>query len=355
MTALLPGQVMRVSQRRGIYTRREVLTALAGGAIALRAASLEGANEAKRLRGAFMILNTPFTADGAVDWEDLAREALFVDRAGAQGIVWPQGSSLVTTLSRDERMRGMEVLAKAVQGRRTALVLGVQGKDTADMLEYAARAEALAPDAMIAMPPTSAASLDDYRAYFRALGGATTRPVIVQTSGGARSLVPPTEMIVELAREFPHLGYVKEESEPLVQRMQAELAHRDVMKGIFCANLGVPWLYSMRLGLDGVITGNGMYADLFAKIWEFHEQKRSEPLRDAYSKFLLMRNLNEQIPGADLYIMKKRGIFKTTAVRERPGAPGAKPKVTVRTYSPIEIAEIEYRFAALKPYLNAER
>ena len=34
-------------------------------------------------------------------------------------------------------MRGMEVLAKAVQGKRVALVLGVQGKDTAEMLEYA--------------------------------------------------------------------------------------------------------------------------------------------------------------------------------------------------------------------------
>ena len=117
----------------------------------------------KPLRGAFMILHTPFTADGAVDWEDLEREVAFVDRAGCQGIVWPQGSSGVATLTKDERLRGMEVLAKAVQGRKVALVLGVQGRDTAEMLEYAARAEALAPDAVIAMPPTSAASLDDYR------------------------------------------------------------------------------------------------------------------------------------------------------------------------------------------------
>ena len=38
------------------------------------------------------------------------------------------------------------------------------------------------------------------------------------------------------------------------------------MKGIFCANLGVNWLYAMRLGLDGIITGNAMFADLFAKM-----------------------------------------------------------------------------------------
>ena len=47
------------------------------------------------------------------------------------------------------------------------------------MLTYLRAAEALAPDALIAMPPTSAATIDDYRAYFRALGQATRRPVVI--------------------------------------------------------------------------------------------------------------------------------------------------------------------------------
>src|SRR5262245_18531128 len=162
-------------------TRREFLLTAAGTAVATRLRRLSAA-EGKPMRGAFMILNTPFTAAGAVDWEDLAREAVFVDRCGCQGIVWPQGSSSVATLTRDERMHGMEVLAKAVQGKRTALVLGVQGKDTAEMLEYARRAEAFSPDAVIAMPPGSGQTQDDYLQYFRALAGVTARPVIVQTS-----------------------------------------------------------------------------------------------------------------------------------------------------------------------------
>ena len=43
--------------------------------------------------------------------------------------------------------------------------------------------------------------MDDYRAYFRALGAATKRPIFVQTSGGARNLFPSPELIIELARE----------------------------------------------------------------------------------------------------------------------------------------------------------
>jgi dihydrodipicolinate synthase/N-acetylneuraminate lyase len=337
-------------------TRREALMgviAAAVGAGHLEAVSRAGERPgAKALRGAFMILHTPFAADGAVDWDDLTREALFVDRCGGHGIVWPQGSSSVATLTRDERMHGMEVLAKAVAGKRVALVLGVQGNDTAEMLEYAQQADALAPDAVIAMPPTSGRTVDDYRAYFRALAGATKRPVILQTSGGARDLVPTTDLIVDLAREFPHFGYVKEESEPLAERIRAEVAARPPMKAIFSANLGANWLYAMRLGVDGVITGNAMYADLFAKMWALHEARKDDELRDAFGRFLLMRNLNEQLPGTDLYIMQKRGIFKTNVTRAGRPAAGEKPKVTMRTFSPTEVAEIEYRFAALKPYLT---
>jgi dihydrodipicolinate synthase/N-acetylneuraminate lyase len=302
---------------------------------------LVGNDAAKSLRGVFIILNTPFTVDKAVDWDDLRGEVTFVDRCGAQGVVWPQGSSGVATLTKDERMRGMEVLAEAARGRNVALVLGVQGNDIPEMLEYVREADRLKPDAVIAMPPTRAAREDDYRDYFRALGHATERPVILQTTGGAKNLTPSTDLIVELAREMPNFGYVKEESQPLVERIRTEVSRRPPMKRIYGANLGVPWLYQLRLGVDGVITGNGMYADLLARIWQHHERGELEKLSDAFGKFLLVRNLNDEIPGADLYVMKRRGVFKTTVTRTH----------EPYSFAPEAIAEIEFRLAAIRPYL----
>src|SRR4029453_14629180 len=213
-------------------TRRECLGMLSAAAFVPRL-PLADTSSAKPMRGAFMILSTPFTDSGEVDWDDLTREACFVDDCGAHGIVWPQGSSSVANLTKAERLRGMEVLATAVHGRRTALVLWGQGRPTAEMLEYARRAEALAPDAMIAMPPSTAKSLDDYREYFRALGQVTKRPVFVQTSGGARDLVPSVDLMVDLAREFPHVAYVKEESAPIAERRTAELGPRPPPKRTF--------------------------------------------------------------------------------------------------------------------------
>jgi dihydrodipicolinate synthase/N-acetylneuraminate lyase len=304
---------------------------------------------AKAMRGVFIILTTPFTAAGEVAWDDLGRETAFVDACGCAGVVWPQGSSGVANLTSAERTRGMEVLAAAARGKSAALVLGVQGRDTAEMLEYARRAEALEPDALIAMPPSAARGLDEYRDYFRALAKATSRPVIVQTSGGARDLAPGVDLIVQLAREFPHVAYVKEESAPLVERMKAEARQRPPLKGVFGASLGAGWLYEMRLGLDGVITGMGMYPDLMARIWSMHEKGDAAGVRDAYAKFLLMRNVSQQIPGADLYLFRKRGIFKAMTTRTG-GAAAWKAKTFDLTAD--ETAEIDYRFEALTPYLQ---
>ena len=329
-----------------VCTRRNWLVSVGSAALVSRPvaqAAPDKSTSGKPMQGAFIILSTPYTSSKAVDWEDLAGEVDFLDRCGVQGLVWPQLSSELLQLTKEERMRGMQVLAKAAKGKKPVLVLGVQGDDTAEMLEYASQAESLAPDAMIAIPPKKAKSLDDYREYFRALCKQTKRPVFLQTSGGAPSVVASVDFIVELAKEFPNFGYVKEEHDPVIARMAALVAQRpDPIKRVFGANFGNGWLYQMRLGCDGTITGGAMYADIYARLWNLHVQNKPDETRELFSKLLLMLNLDQDIPGTRLYMLKKRGIFKTAVSRQR------EYKLTAG-----EIAEIEYRFESLRPYLQA--
>ena len=100
----------------------------------------------------------------------------------------------------------------------------------------------------------------------------------------------------------------------------------------------------MRMGLDGVITGESMYADLMGKIWRAHEGGRHAEARDGYSRYLLMRNLNEQIPNVDLYVLRKRGIFKTMFTRR--GQSGG-TRVAEPQFPADVVAEIEDRLAAV--------
>jgi dihydrodipicolinate synthase/N-acetylneuraminate lyase len=200
------------------------------------------------------------------------------------------------------------------------------------------------------------------RQYWRALASVAERPVIIQTTGGVayKGPAPSLQLLIELAKEFPHFGYIKEEASPVIGRTRALLAARPPIRRVFSARGGLGWLYESRLGTEGVITERAVYADVLTRIWEL-QQNGADPaaLRDAYSKFLLMTNLSETVPGgslrgAQLYLWKKRGVFQTMVSRHY--GPGntipASPNFSELKLNDEDIAEIEYRFDALKPYLK---
>jgi dihydrodipicolinate synthase/N-acetylneuraminate lyase len=173
--------------------------------------------------------------------------------------------------------------------------------------------------------------------------------VVLQTSipGATNPLVPSIELILRLAQEFPNLVYVKEESPPLVARMKEEVKHHDLLKGVFGASGGDGLLYEMRLGLDGEMTGQGAYGDVMVAMYDLYARGKLAAATDAYAKWLLMRNCEAKIAGTQRYIFVKRGVFKSAAAR--PGATGA---MMGHDLSPDAIAEIEMRYAVLKPYLR---
>ena len=189
-------------------------------------------------------------------------------------------------------------------------------------------------------PPDSGRTEDDLRQYWRALAAVAQRPVILQTTGGVayKGPFPSVPLLIELAKEFPHFGYVKEEAGPVIARTRALLAARPPVRRVFSARGGLGWLYELRLGTEGLITERAIYADVLTRIWEL-QQSGSDPaaLRDAYSKFLLMVNLSETHPGGSLrgiqlYLWKKRGVFETMGLGWQSQEPD---RVVVRTGQPV--------------------
>jgi len=99
-------------------------------------------------------------------------------------------------------------------------------------------------------------------------------------------------------------------------------------------------LYEMRLGFDGTMPG-APYSDIYAQIWSFYQGGKHDQARELFGRLMLIINTDQQIPGTRPYIMKKRGVFKTTVSRQRPVE-----------LSREAIAEIDFNFDALKPYLK---
>ena len=312
----------------GIHGRHGIaaLALIAGAALSFCVKAAEP------VRGAYPILTTPYLADGAVDYASLVEEARWVDAAGVQGVIWPQSDDSIDLLTTEEKKRGMSALAKAANGFRARLCLGVEGRGTDEMLELARYGEELSEKyetrariVFISRPADDCRTQEDLERYYEALAAVAKRPVIIQTYNGDKCPAPSVELLVKLATRHPAIyGWIKEEVRDGFEanrRMKAELAAKPPLKTIFSAWGGWQWLYqSRRLGSEGVISERAALAPMLAEIWRLMEAKDATGALDAaYAKYLLAINLMQTVPGDlrgyQLVFFKEKGIFKTTVSR----------------------------------------
>lgn len=321
----------------------------------------ESIDISQRIRGPFPILSTPYTESGDVDYDVLAKSARFVDACGSSGMIWPQAADSEDLLTLDEKLRGMEVLTAEMKGKSTALCLGVQGKNTEQMLVVAQKAAEWGPTAVISRPPDDGTSEEDLRDYWHALAEVVSCPIIIQTFGGTQYKGPGASvaLMLELARDFPQFGYVKEETQPIFPRMREMIAAKPTIKTVFSAMGGFAWLGQLRAGTEGLITERAVYADLLMKIWNAAEAKDWVTAADAQGKLLLMLNMRETISGSDLrgphlYVWQKRGVFKNRLSRQfgPKNTIPEKPILSEQKLSNEEIDDIDARFEAIRPALK---
>ncbi len=282
------------------------------------------------MRGPFPIMSTPYHEDGSVDYEALAREAQWTDDSGCPGVIWCQSNDAVDLLTTEEKFKGFEACAKAVEGRKIVLALGANGTNVTELLEIAAEIERVAarhPSAKIAMisrPPDDARSQEDLESAWDALGRLSKRPVIFQTYGTKQTPTPSVDLIVKLAGRHPHaFGYVKEEAAgwEANERMIKEYAAKPTMKTVFAGWGGWQWLLQLRhCGSEGLVTERCAYAPILGEIWRRYERgERGLALTEAFAMYRLLidqRNMPGGLRGYSLYLLNKEGVFKNMVSRQ---------------------------------------
>jgi hypothetical protein len=102
---------------------------------------------------------------------------------------------------------------------------------------------------------------------------------------------------------------------------------------------------------------------VLTRVWDLMQSGNDpDTVRDIHAKLMLLFNLGQHLPGGDLrgfqlHLWKKRGVFKNMISRQygpKQTIPD-KPIFSELKLSTEEIAEIDFRFEALRPYLKAER
>jgi dihydrodipicolinate synthase/N-acetylneuraminate lyase len=304
------------------FNRREFVGQAARAALMLPMAARSGSETlsaapegSKSFHGIFGILQTPFTASGLVDEEDLAREANFCVRAGAHGLVWPQLASEFYLLSDDERMRGADILIRAVAGRRP-VVIGVQAPYKDIAVSLARHAERKGADAVIAMPPfVGHVQSGDVAEYYASLAQAIRLPIFVQNSGSPWGPALSTQFVLQQARQYPQLAYIKEEVGPVPHRLEV-YAKSGAMTGIFSGSAGKNLLNELPRGSSGTMPAC-QFIDVNAQIYDLAVGGKTQEAYNLFKALLPMINLEETY-GMTLAktVLVRRGVFKLAKMRD---------------------------------------
>lgn len=268
-------------------------------------------------RGIFSIAASPFDERGNFVFDDLARHADWIVRAGAHGIVWPVGYSEFTSLSHDERIRGTQVVVETVAGR-IPVIIGVSAQCGSEAEAYARRAAECGADGIIAMLPRGFASdYDLIRQYYAGVEQAAGLPVFIQNQG------PPwaglsSDTIIRLCRDVDLVKYVKEEKPPQSRSCQEILDEcGDNMSGVFSGG-GCFWLVSeMERGISGCFPGAPV-TDICARMWELWHAGKKERARELQNRHAAYGRIWQGMPaGARKHILVRRGVISTAFVRNR--------------------------------------
>ena len=162
--------------------------------------------------GVMPAITTPFTADGDVDHDFLARHALWMVEAGCTGIVALGSLGEAATLSVPEKLDVLRTLARALDGR-VPLVAGIAALSTDEACGLAqAAADAGCAGLMVLPPYVYSTDWREMRAHVSAVIEATALPCMLYNNPIAYRTDFKPEQIAELARAHGNLVAVKESS-----------------------------------------------------------------------------------------------------------------------------------------------
>ena len=163
------------------------------------------------LQGCGTALVTPFTADGAVDYEAYAA---LVDRQVAGGVHFlvPLATTGETpTLSPEEKVAIFQTVKTHAKGR--PLLVGVGVNSLPDTLANIRLLEPLGPDALLVVVPyyNKPTQQGQYE-YFKAVAAATSLPVIIYNVPGRTGANMLPDTVLRLAQDVPNIRGIKEAS-----------------------------------------------------------------------------------------------------------------------------------------------
>jgi 4-hydroxy-tetrahydrodipicolinate synthase len=224
----------------------------------------------KKVRGTITALITPFSADGKLNEIVLRQLIRFQLDAGVEGIVVLGTTGEAPTLTTQEKEK-IICIAREELPKQTLLIVGTGSYSTAQTIENTRLAEKLGADmALVVTPYYNKPTQEGLYQHFKALGKATSLPVIIYNIQGRTGQNLHTETLLRLI-DNPTIIGVKDGSGHIQQMMDVleKISLKNPHFSVLSADDGLT-LPCIAMGGDGIIS---VLSNLFPKeivklVWE---------------------------------------------------------------------------------------
>ncbi|WP_328989885.1 dihydrodipicolinate synthase family protein [Kribbella sp. NBC_01245] len=286
--------------------------------------TLEILDSAVLVRGISPVLEVPFTADGAVDYDGFDRVVRYVLGTGVSSVMFPGFASEFHKLSEDERAALTEILLGHTRHRPdVAAIIAVQDHATRLAVHRAEAAVAAGADLINLLPPhflsPSRRSLIQH--IEAVLAAVDPVPVVLQYAPTETGTSLDADVLGTIQARHPNLRLVKVESSP-PGPLIAELAARTPPLPAVEGYAGVQLPDAVRRGAVGSQPGCSM-TELYVEIWRLLSSGDPGDWEAGYD---LHRRLlpyisywmldTERIIAAEKLISTRRGLFSSPHCRE---------------------------------------
>ncbi len=297
--------------------------------------------------GVYIISATPFTVDGAIDYDSADRLVEFYLERGVTGMTIMGMMGEAPKLSTEESHAFMTHMLKRVAGR-VPVIVGVSNAGVANIaaLSHAAMDQGAA-GVMIA--PARGLNTDEklygyFAQCFAALGSEV--PVCFQDFPLSTGVSLSAELFLRMVAEFPQLVMLKHEDWPGLNKLSRIRAAEGRRVSILCGNGGIFLPEEMARGADGAMTGFA-FPEMLVEVVQLCNAGAQDAASDLFDAYLPIIRFEQQ-PAAGLAIRKeilrRRGALTCNAAR----APG--PTLSSEDHAEISrlLARLDRRLAELK-------
>ena len=283
---------------------------------------------------------TPFTEDGAVDFDATAHLANKLVEDGCDGLVVSGTTGETSTLEDSEKEDLFRVVAETVGGR-AKVIAGTGTNHTSHSVEMARRALRAGADAQLVVTPyynkpTQAGVV----AHFEAVAAATDLPIMVYDIPGRAGIAISTDTLVQLAN-IPTVLALKDAKADFaaVTRVLANTT-LDVYAGD--DGLTLPWMVAGAVGVVSV-SAHVATAQFRALVDAAAAGDFATARRIHFELDPVIRAVMTHIPGAvsAKQILKMQGVIPNAGVRLPLVGPDAVEMETILT----DLAEAGWDFS----------